>query len=344
MIFVLEEVRRDFQPIVFGAAFIAAAIADIVARVGSSEFLVFSVPNYPVPPLTSLPVFAVMGILAGFLGVLFNKGLLLNLKVFERIPKKLFFPLVAITGGLIGLAGWYNPDIIGNGHSLVESVLQGNLMLSAIPLFFLLRFVLTTMSYGTGAPGGIFAPLLVLGALMGLGVGELAHAVMPSVVPIPAAFAVVGMAAYFSAIVRAPLTGVMLIIEMTGNYFLMLPLLISCFFAYIIAEALRDMPIYEALLERDLKKNGPDVNIKDPAVVEFTVSETAAFAGKRVRDLGLPAGCILVSCSDGKHEWIPRANTRLEPHMKITAVVAPEASQAVEMLREGCKKVHLDLW
>lgn len=338
LIFVLEEVRRDFQPIVFGAAFIAAAVADIVARIGSNEFLVFSVPSYPVPPLTSLPVFAFMGVLAGFLGVLFNKGLLLNLRLFERIPKKLFFPVVAAVGGLIGLAGWNNPDIIGNGHSLVESVLQGKTMLSVIPLFLILRFLLTTMSYGTGAPGGIFAPLLVLGALIGLGVGELAHAVMPSVVPIPAAFAVVGMAAYFSAIVRAPLTGVMLIIEMTGNYFLMLPLLISCFFAYIIAEALRDMPIYEALLDKDLKRNGPDKNLKDPVIVEFTVNETAAFVGKKVSELGLPAGCILVSCSDGKHEWIPKANTRLEPHMKITAVVAPEASQAIEMLRDGCKK------
>lgn len=101
--------------------------------------------------------------------------------------------------------------------------------LAAIPLFFAVRFALTLMSYGTGAPGGIFAPLLVLGALLGLAIGQLAHMVFPSAAPVPAVFAVVGMAAYFTAIVRAPLTGIMLIIEMTGNYSLMLPLLVSCF-------------------------------------------------------------------------------------------------------------------
>ncbi|MCK7481090.1 MAG: chloride channel protein [Candidatus Moduliflexus flocculans] len=97
------------------------------------------------------------------------------------------------------------------------------------PLFFIIRFLLTTTNYATGAPGGIFAPLLVLGALIGFGVGQIAHNLVPEIVPIPAVFAVVGMAAYFTAIVRAPLTGIMLIIEMTGNYSQMLPLLVSCF-------------------------------------------------------------------------------------------------------------------
>lgn len=336
LIFVLEEVRRDFQPIVFGAAFIAAVVADIIARMGSGQFPVFSVPAYPVPPLSSLPVFAILGIAAGLLGVFFNKGLLLSLNTYARIPSRYRVAAAAITGGLIGLTGWFSPILIGSGHSLAETALRGELALAVIPLFFLVRFLLTTTSYGIGAPGGIFAPLLVLGSLLGLGIGQLAHNLMPDVVPIPAAFAVVGMAAYFSAIVRAPLTGVMLIIEMTGNYSQMLPLLVSCFCAYIVAEGLNDLPIYEALLERDLRKSGTSAAIKNPAVMEFVIQDKAPFVGRKVSELGLPAGCILVRCEDGKREWVPKANTRLEAHMRIMAVVSPDAEESLRILRRGC--------
>jgi CIC family chloride channel protein len=145
------------------------------------------------------------------------------------------------------------------------------------------------------------------------------------------------MAAYFTAIVRAPLTGIMLIVEMTGNYSQMLPLLVSCFCAYAVTEFLKDLPIYEALLERDLKRGGEVHLLKEPVVVEFTIQTDAPFVGLEVRSLGLPSGCILVRCSDGKREWVPKANTRLEAHMRITAMVAPEASSGLEILRHGCQ-------
>ena len=206
-------------------------------------------------------------------------------------------------------------------------------------LFFLVRFLLTTGSYSLGAPGGIFAPLLVLGALLGLAVGQLGNLLFPTVVPIPAVFAVVGMAAYFTAIVRAPLTGIMLIVEMTGNYSLMLPLLLACFCAYIVAEALKEMPIYEALLERDLKRGGTLSALREPVVVDFIIQPDSPFDGKMVRFLGLPPGCILVRCSDGKQEWVPKAGSRLYAHMRITAVVAPEATTGLEALRKGCAPV-----
>jgi chloride channel protein, CIC family len=336
LIFVLEEVRRDFQPIVFGAAFIAAVVADIIARIGSGQVPVFTIPGYGTPPLLALPLFAVLGIIAGLLGVFFNRGLIQSLNLYARIPRHLLLPAAAVTGGIVGLVGWFSPNLIGSGHTLTESALKGNLILSAIPLIWGIRFLLTTASYGTGAPGGIFAPLLGLGALIGLGVGEIAHILAPTVVPIPAVFAVVGMAAYFTAIVRAPLTGIMLIVEMTGNYSQMLPLLVSCFCAYAIAELLKDMPIYEALLERDLKRNGESSPLKNPAVFEFTIQPGSPFSGQLVKSLGLPPGCILVRCSDGKREWVPKANTRLEAHMHITAVIAPDISDGIDILRNGC--------
>ena len=337
LVFVLEEVRRDFQPIVFGAAFIAAVIADIIARIGEGQFPVFTVPSYPVQPLASLPVFAFLGVTAGLLGVLFNRSLLTTIELYARLPARLVLPVTALTGGVIGLMGWFSPLLIGSGHSLAEQALKGGILLSTIPVFLLIRFLLTITSYGTGAPGGIFAPLLVIGATIGLFIGQIAHTLLPNIAPVPAVFAVVGMAAYFTAIVRAPLTGIVLIVEMTGNYYQMLPLLVSCFCAYAVAEFLKDMPIYEALLERDLKRGREAHLLKEPVIVEFVIQPDAPFVGREVRSLGLPAGCILVRCSDGKREWIPKANTRLEAHMRITAMIAPEASHGLDILYQGCQ-------
>ena len=337
LVFILEEVQRDFRPVVFGAAFLAAAVADIVARFATGQLPVFIVPSYPPPPLAAIPVFLILGTVTGILGVAFNLGILTILNWFERVPAHLRVAAAALVGGIAGLVAWFSPLAVGGGHDLAEEVLAGHFLLAAIPLWFLLRFGLTLLSYGTGAPGGIFAPLLVLGALTGLGIGQLTARLAPGIVPQPAVFAVVGMAAYFTAIVRAPLTGVVLILEMTGNYNQMLALLVSCFAAYVVAEWLRNLPIYEALLERDLLRGGLRPTYTEPIVVELTIEEGAPFAGQEVKTLALPPGCILVNCQEDGHEFIPTASTRLLPHMRITAVIAPQAANALGMLRHGCE-------
>ena len=337
VMFVLEEIQRDFQPFVFGAAFLAAAIADIVVRLLSGAFPVFSVPAYPTPPIAALPLFALLGVLASLLGVAFNRGLLGTLDLFDHIHGRSRLGLAAAIGGLVGLIGWFYPLVIGSGNALADAVLGGAVALAAIPLLFLVRFVLTVSSYGSGAAGGIFAPLLVLGALLGSAVGQIAHNYAPAVVPEAAVFAVVGMAAYFTAIVRAPLTGIVLIVEMTGNYQQMLPLLVSCFCAYAFSEFLKDLPIYEALLERDLLREGTQVSLKEPMVIDLEVEQGAPFVGQRVKALGLPAGCVLIRCVADGREFVPTAMTRLEVHMHITAIIAPDAAEGLTLLREGCK-------
>jgi CIC family chloride channel protein len=334
-IFVLEEVQRDFRASTFAAAFIAAAVADVITRLAAGQAPVFVVPNYPSQSLATLPVFIVMGLVCGVFGVLYNKLLLRTLDAYARLKGRALFAVVAVVGAVAGMAAWVNPNFAGGGHALTEQVIAGDIVMGAIPILLLFRLLFMLASYGTGAPGGIFAPLLVLGALVGLGIGRLGQWLAPSVVTQPEVFAVVGMAALFTAIVRAPLTGIILIVEMTGSYTQMLPLLATCFCAYVVAEHLNDMPIYEALLKRDLEKNGlPDVT--EPMVLEFEIAPHAPFSGKLVRELGLPAGCILVKVREGGREWIPLASTRLQAHQRITAVISPEAERGLEALREGC--------
>jgi CIC family chloride channel protein len=338
LIFVLEEIQRDFRPIAFGAAFVAAAAADIIARSFTGQLPVFMVPAYPVPPLGALPIFLLLGLVVGWFGILFNESLLRNLNIFGRVPPRYTLLLAALVGIGVGIIGWFEPAALGGGHSVAEEAMAGHIALVALPLWFIVRFTLTMVSYSTGAPGGIFAPLLAIGALLGLGVGLLTHLWVPAMAPHPEIFAVVGMAAYFTAIVRAPLTGIVLILEMTGNYGQMLPLVVACFTAYIVAEYGKTLPIYEALLERDLSRGGHEVPRDTTLVREFTVQPGSPFDGIRVREMGLPAGCILVAVRDAEREWVPSGNTRLKADDILTAIIAPEVVEpSLSLLQHGCQ-------
>lgn len=114
-------------------------------------------------------------------------------------------------------------------------------------------------------------------------------------------------------------------------------LLVACFCAYLVAEGLGQLPIYEALLQRDLRRGGVAHILHEPAVLELAVEPGAPFVGRQIRELGLPAGCIIVRCRDGGREWVPTADTRIEAHMRLTAVVDPEAVDGPRALREGCE-------
>jgi chloride channel protein, CIC family len=250
MIFVLEELTGSFTPVVFVASFLAAVSADVVCRVVTGETPVFVLHGMPGPSLHTLPVAALLGVLAGFAGVGFNRALLASLDLFDRLKHWPPFAVGACAGLVVGLAAWIYPGVSGSGTLLSERAIAGEIAVKGMLLLLAVRFVLTMVSYGSGAAGGIFAPLLVLGSLGGLALGSGVHAVLPGWAAFPETFAVIGMGALFTATVRAPLTGIVLMIELTGEYGFMLPLLVSCLAAYGVAEALGDRPIYEALRER----------------------------------------------------------------------------------------------
>ena len=340
VMFVLEEIQRDFRPAVLGAVFVAAAIANIVARLLYGQQAVFEMPLLQVPVLSALPVFAVVGVAAGVLGVVFNRGLIATQIWVGGWLERSALGTAAVVGGAVGLIAWFAPISVGGGHALAEATLTGQVALAAIPMWFALRLGLTLVCYATGAPGGIFLPLLVLGGLIGLLVGKVANLIVPAIAPQPEAFAIVGMAAYFAAIVRAPLTGIVLILEMTANFEQLLPLIVACFSAYIVAELMGDMPIYEKLLQIDLARSGihGHADVPAPLVVEVEVQPGSVFVGKEVRELGLPAGCLLVRCHFETREFIPVATTRILPHMRLTATISPDSKNGLKALRRGCEQ------
>jgi CIC family chloride channel protein len=327
-IFTIEELRRELSPLTYGPALIAAVVADVVTRTFTGQVPSFYVTGYPMPPLSALPLFAVVGGLAGLVGVVFNHSLLWTLRRFHSwtgIPVWLRAGLVGVVAGLVG---WWLPQAIGGGHSTAEAVLRGQYAavgcVAFLVVLFVAKLVMTIVSYGAGVPGGIFAPLLVLGSLVGLMTGQVSGLAFPEVARTPAAFAVVGMAAAFSSIVRAPLTGIVLILEMTSNYDQLLALLVACMVAFLVAERLGNKPIYEALLEYDLSRRGvperPDAT--EAVTLELAVESRSWMEGRRVDDLGLPPGCLVVTVARGVEEVVPQPDTRLQAGDRVRFVVS----------------------
>ncbi len=169
VMFVLEELQGSFTPVVFVAAFLASVVADIVGRVLTGELPVFALKSMPTPTLNALPLALVLGALAGLGGVIFNRCLLGSLDVFDRLRKWPAWIPGAIAGAVVGIASGLYPGVAGSGGVLAERALIGEIALRWVPVLLLVRFALTMVSYGSGAAGGIFAPLLVIGALGGSG-------------------------------------------------------------------------------------------------------------------------------------------------------------------------------
>ena len=344
VIFVLEELRRDFAPGTLTGAFVASVTADVVVRLLMGQSPIFHVASPPTPPVASLPLFLLLGLVAGLLGVAFNHALLATLRLFDRTAR---WP-VGLAAGLVGVAiaivGWFAPEALGGGGPLVEATLAGRMAVGALAGLLLLRFAMTMASYSTGTAGGIFAPLLVLGAQTGAIVALLGQHLMPVAAGYPTAFAVVGMAALFTAIVRAPLTGIVLLLEMTASYPLMLPLIAACFTAYAVADMLHDPPIYEALLERDLLRGNVQRPTSDETgeggdttLLELRVEAGSPFDGRRVDALGLPPGCLLVTVQRGSRDLVPARDTVLAAGDRLTAVIAPAARGGIDLLRRGAE-------
>ena len=193
----------------------------------------------------TLGFFRCFGMALGGLGVFYSQ-LLLGLASPRNPLQKISSPIRAFGIG-VGLVVWFLPDDAGGGDQLTQQVLQGYGSIGVLLTIALVRFFLGPLSYAAGIPGGLFAPAVALGALLGAAAGLGLHEISPQFVPSPLAFAVAGMAAFFTASIRAPLTGIVICLEMTGCYELFLPMLAACVGSYLAATLLRSEPIYDAL-------------------------------------------------------------------------------------------------
>ncbi len=258
-VFVLEELRVLRTPRHALGALLACVTADQVYQglLGSAPQL--GVVEVARPPLSALVPLLLLGAAAGVLGAVFNRCLLGTLGFFDRLRARgsgWGGGLPLLVGAVVGLVGFFVPRLLGPGDGLIEQALRAPLDAASAALVLVARFALTLASYATGAAGGLFAPLLVLGAETGVLVGRATEPLWAASGGALPVFAIVGMGALFAGSVRAPLTGVLLMIEMTHALSVLLPLAYAAVLADLTARALGARPIYEALLERAMARAG----------------------------------------------------------------------------------------
>ncbi len=314
--FALEEVHKNFSPLVLLSALSSALSADFIA----SEFFGLK-PVFDFKKLDSIPLkfyfyIILLGIILGFLGVLFNKLLLKtqNLYIKQRwLKKELRIIIPLLISVFLGLL---LPQVLGGGHELISSLIAEKSSLMILIIILIVKFLFTMASFGSGAPGGIFLPLLTIGALIGNIYGIiLVHFAHVDDIYITQ-FIILAMAGYFTAVVKSPLTGIILITEMTGSFNHLLSLAVVSIAAYIVADILASKPVYEALLEKFLQNMGEHISIgnkKNKSILEFPVCIGSNLDSKQIKEVKWPSNCLLVAVKRGEDEIIPKGDTTIWP-------------------------------
>jgi len=251
VLFSLEEIVGDLNAPVVGAVVLASATAWMVLRLLLGDHPLFKVPQYHLVHPAEFAVYAVLGLAGGVVSAAFAKLLLGMRERFLRFPRKTVWFQPVAGGLLVGLIGWFVPQVLGVGYGFVGDALNEKMALNLMLLLVVLKLLTVTTCYASGNAGGIFGPALFIGAMLGGTVGTLAHHLFPAHTATPGAYALVGMGAVFAGIVRAPMTSVVMIFEMTQDYAVIVPLMIANLVSLFIASRLQREPLYEALAVQD---------------------------------------------------------------------------------------------
>lgn len=249
-VFILEELFKKFDPRTTVATLLASGSGFLAEKLltGNSGTDYTTVRMSP-PSLEHAPIILVVGLFAGLFGVVYNRMIMRGLYILDRspLPREL---LGGAIGAMIGAVAFFMPSLVGGGDQLTQRALLSQGSILAVLGILLARIVLGVVSYSAATSGGLFAPMLVVGSHLGLLIGLVGQLLVPYWTPQPATLALVGMAAFFTATVRAPITGIVLATEMTGVTNQLPPMLGACALAMLVAGRLHSEPIYEALTRR----------------------------------------------------------------------------------------------
>jgi len=247
VLFSLEEIVGDLHAPVLGSVVLSSATAWMVLHLILGDQPLFHVPAYKLVSPMEFGIYAVLGVVGGLGSVCFVKLLLKLRLLFRLLPAPTVWFQPAIGGLFVGLLGWFVPEILGVGYDYVDRVLGGTVPVKTVAMMAILKIVATPACYSSGNAGGIFGPSLFIGAMLGAATGGVAHSLFPALTAAPGAYALVGMGTAFAGIVRTPLTSVIMIFEMTRDYAIIVPLMISNLISFFISRLLQPEPIYEAL-------------------------------------------------------------------------------------------------
>lgn len=293
VIFTLEEIMGDMHAAVLGTAALGSAASWMVLHYFLGDNPLFHVPSYQLVHNTELIVYSVLGVIGGLGSVAFVKLLLWLRERFRHLPRRTVWLQPTVGGLTVGVMGYFLPNVMGVGYDFVGRVLNGDAILQTVAILCVLKIIATATSYASGNAGGIFGPSLFIGAMMGAVTGGVAHALFPGSTAGPGAYALVGMGTAFAGILRTPFTSVLMIFELTRDYTIIVPLMISNTIAYLISEKFQHLPIYEALAKQDgihmpdphsKTRLGEAVTVMRTPPVVLPVNSRAADAMAQVKD------------------------------------------------------------
>jgi CIC family chloride channel protein len=254
-IFALEVILGRLHAIYFGAVVISAVTADVIAQIFEGNLRAFTVPEYTLVSPWELPLYALLGVIAAGASVGFTRLLYLSEDLWDKINFPEYFKPV-LGGVLLGAVGILTfkvdgfPRVFGVGYNSITDVLFGNLAIQVTLALLIIKVLATIITLGSGGSGGIFAPSLFMGAMLGAAFGQVAHLLFPNVTAPSGAYALVGMAAFFTGAAHAPVTAILILFEMTGDYHIILPLMLTTVISTIIARAISQESIYTLKLSR----------------------------------------------------------------------------------------------
>lgn len=337
IVFALEEIHRNFSPLVLLSAMAAAISADFISKnfLGMEPALNFN--EMSALPLKYYWVLIILGFITGVMGVIFSKGIYLFQDIYSKLTKipieiKIMIPFI-----ITAIIGLTLPILLGGGHELIMDLNSEKHAISFLIILYLVKFLLLLICFGSGVPGGIFLPMLLLGAIIGNVIGVFSVDILGINNSFMINFVALGMAGYFAAVVKAPITGIVLIMEMTGSFTHLLSLSVVVIIAYITSEALKNQPIYEVLLERLLKRVGvsDEENNAKKTIVEFVVEMESIVESKYIYEINWPKDCLLVAIKRGDKEIIPRGSVKLISGDYIVVLVnIDKRSDVIEYITE----------
>lgn len=251
VLFSLEEIIGDLHAAALGSVVLASAASWLVLHLVLHDTPLFHVPEYHLVSFGEFGAYVVLGIVGGLASIAFVKLLLWLRATFAKMPRASLW-LQPVAGGLtVGIIGYFVPQVLGVGYDQVERVLNGDMLLRVVAMLAVLKIISTAVAYASGNAGGIFGPSLFIGSMVGATVGGVAHLLFPQSTAGPGAYALVGMGTAFAGIVRTPMTSVIMIFEVTRDYTIIVPLMISNLIAFYISQRFQKVPIYEALAHQD---------------------------------------------------------------------------------------------
>jgi CIC family chloride channel protein len=252
VLFVIEEVIGRWTAGILGSVVLSAISSVVVTRWFLGSESLFRIPAVELKRPEELIAYAVLGIAGGVASVVFSGGIGYLRPRFKALPAWTQYVQPAAAGLLIGLIGYLGaPQVMGAGYGYMDEAIHGHFTWQFLAILAGLKILATLLSFVSGTPGGMFAPTLFIGAMLGAAVGGAEHAILPQFSFSPGTYALVGMGVLFAGFLRAPMTSVFMVLEVSGNYSIIVPVIVANTFAYVIARGLQPTPIFDVLTRQD---------------------------------------------------------------------------------------------